>query len=354
MRELFVCLCLSVALLPLGGAGAEIKINFGEYSQGQPLTNDFVSALAGGGRPGDWKIVTDEMPSAFTPFFSSNAPAMNHISVLAQLDTDPTDERFPMLVYDKETFKDFTLITRFKILSGIVEQMAGVVFRYQNQSNFYVVRVSALGHNLRFYKVVNGARGNLVGPSLDISTGVWHSLAVHCEGNRITCWLDNALVMPPLQDDTFDSGKVGFWTKSDSLTHFGDTTIMYTPVVPMAQLLVQNIMEQEPRILDLRIYTLDKSGTPRVIAGNIAEELGKPGTDAERGAINKGSIFFGRGRGTVAVTMPLTDRNGDPVAAVRVELKSFLGETRDTALTRARVIVSRMQTQVLSSQDLSQ
>lgn len=351
MRQLFICVCLCLALPVMG---AEIKIIFGDYSQDHPLTNDFVSALAGGGRPGDWKIVTDEMPSAFTPLLQSNAPAMNRTPVLAQLDTDPTDERFPMLVYKKETFKDFTLNTRFKIVSGLTEQMAGVVFRYQNASNFYVIRVSALGHNLRFYKVVNGMRGNFVGPPMNVSTDVWHTLTVHCEGNRVTCWLDNQLVMPPLQDDTFDSGKIGFWTMSDSLTHFGDTTITYTPVVPMVQLLVQNTMEQEPRILDLRIYTLDKSGTPRVVASNKASEVGKDGTDSEKGAIENGSVYFGRGHDTIAVTLPLTDRNGDPMAAVRVELKSFFGETRDNALLRAKMIVARMQAQALSSQDLEE
>ena len=352
MRQLLVLLCLSLALPVMG---AEIKFNFGDFSQSRALTNEFQSALAGGGRPGDWKIVTDEIPSAFKPLYSSNTPVMNHIPVLAQLDTDPTDERFPMLVYGKENFKDFTLTTRFKIVSGVAEQMAGVVFRYQNESNFYVVRVSALGHNLRFYKVVNGVRGNFIGASLNVSTGDWHSMTVHCEGNRIICYLDSQLVMPPLQDDTFDSGKIGFWTKSDSLTHFGDTTISYTPIVPMVQLMVQNIMEQESRgILQLRVYALDKTGTPRIVASNVASELGTAGTNSEKGAINDGSIYFGRGSGTVAVTMPLTDRNGDPVAAVRVELKSFLGETRDNALMRARMIVNRMQSQVLASQDLLQ
>jgi len=352
MRVLFVCLCISLGL-PV--AGAEIKINFGDYSQGQSLTNDFESARAGGGRPGDWKIVTDEMPSAFKPLLPSTAPTINHISILAQVDTDPTDSRFPMLVYDKETFKDFTMTTRFKILSGVAEQMAGIVFHYQNQSNFYVVRVSALGHNLRFYKYING---QIVDPSLpvvaNIASGSWHTMTVQCQGNQINCWLDDKMALPVQSTMTLVSGKVGFWTMSDSLTHFGDSMITYNPEVPMAQLLVQNVMDQEPRILELRIYTLDKSGKPHIIASNAAAEVGKAGTDAEKGAIKDGSIFFGRGRGTVAVTMPLTDRNGDPVAAVRVELKSFLGETRDTALTRARMIVSRMQSQVLSSQDLLQ
>jgi hypothetical protein len=295
----------------------------------------------------------DEVPSAFLPI-SSNAPAINHIPVLAQLDTDPTDERFPMLIYDKETFKDFQLTTKFKIVGGVLEQMAGMVFRFQNESNFYVVRVSALGHNLRFYKVVDGLRGNLVGPPVDVSADTWHSLGIQCEGNRITVWLDDKLVMPPLQDATFDSGKIGFWTKSDSLTHFGDTIITYKPVIPMAQLLVQNLMEQQPRILGLRIYTLDKNGEPHVIASKVAAEVGKPGTDAEKSAINSGAIFFGRGKGTVAVTMPINDRNGDPVAAVRVQLKSFPGETEDTTLSRVRPLVKIIQDQILSSQDLAE
>jgi hypothetical protein len=277
---------------------------------------------------------------------------MNHIPVLAQVAADPTENRFPLLIYYKETFKDFTLTTRFKILSGVAEQMAGVVFRYQNESNFYVMRISALGHNLRFYKYINGEFVDPATVTANIDAGSWHTMSIQCLGNQIYCWLDGQMAMPLTSAMTFPSGKVGFWTMSDSLTHFGDTVITYKPEVPMAQLLVQNIMDQEPRILELRIYALDKSGTPRIIASNAATEMGMAGTDAEKGAINNGSIFYGKGRGTVAVTMPLTDRNGDPVAAVHVQLKSFLGETRDTALTRARTIVSQMQAQVLSSQNL--
>jgi len=77
----------------------------------------FHSTLAGGGRPGDWKIVMDEVPSAFAPL-TSQMPAFNRRGVLAQLSLDPTDDRFPMLIYDKETFKDFKLTTQFKIVGG--------------------------------------------------------------------------------------------------------------------------------------------------------------------------------------------------------------------------------------------
>jgi Domain of Unknown Function (DUF1080) len=350
MRTFVFCFCLA---LVFSAAGAQININFGD-TQYQGLTNDFHTALFGGGRPGEWQIIMDEVPSAFSPVSTNAAPRMNHIPVLAQLDTDPTDERFPMLIYDKETFKNFQASTQFKIVGGLLEQMAGMVFRFQDESNFYVVRVSALGHNLRFYKVVNGVRGNPLGPTLNISTGVWHSLAIQCQGNQIMCWLDGSLVMPALQDDTFTSGKIGFWTKSDSLTHFGDTRISYTPVIPMAQVLIQNILQQQPRILGLRIYAADKNGIPRIIASKVPDEVGQTGTPSEQGALEKGTVYFGRGKGTCAVTLPLNDRNGDPIAAVRVQWKTFPGETQDTATERARALVKIMQSQVLSSQDLTQ
>jgi len=352
MRELLVCLVFALVAPVLG---AEIEIDFSSWPTNTTPAG-FHSALAGGGEKGDWKVVMDESPSAFAPLTpqASRTPGMTQHAVLAQLSEDPTDERFPMLVYDKETFKDFKLTTRFKIVNGVAEQMAGIVFRYQNASNFYVIRASALGHNIRFYKVVNGLRGNLLGPDVNITTNVWHTLGIQCQGNQIICLFDDHLVMPPLTDNTFTAGKIGFWTKSDAVSYFGDTTINYTPPVPMAQTLVQGMMQKYPRILELRVYTLDDKGQPQIIASNHEKEIGQPGTDAEKGAISTGTVYFGRGKGTVAVTMPLTDRNGDPVAAVRVQLKSFPGETQDTAVGRARLIVKQLHAQVVSGQDLTQ
>ena len=351
MRKSFLGLWL---VLAVSASGAEIKIAFSDFIAGQSPTN-FHNALAGTGQPGDWKIVTDESPSALTPLMpqiTSTARAVRR-PVLAQLSQDPTDERFPMLIYDGETFKNFRLVAPFKIVSGVAEQMAGVVFRFQNASNFYVLRVSALGRNLRFYKVVDGVRSDPIGPTLDIATNTWHTLGVKCEGNQIICALDDKLAMPPLNDSSFSAGKIGFWTKSDAVSYFGDTTIDYTPVLPAAQLLVRDILKKYPRILGLRIYTLDDKGQPRILASKNEKEIGQPGTDAEKNAIVSGTVSIGHGKGTVAVDMPLNDRNGDTIATVRVQLKSYsLAETQDMVLNRVRIIVNEMQQRVLSKQDL--
>jgi hypothetical protein len=347
---------LLLFLAVLSAHGAEIKINFSEFSAGQSPTN-FSAVLAGNGAAGDWKIISEEAPPAFsTPLMPQVAPTPSPArrGVLAQLSQDPTDDRYPIMVYDGENFKNFKATMPFKIVSGATEQMAGMVFRFQNASNFYVVRVSALGHNLRFYKVVNGRFQDPTTPfNINISANSWHTLTVQCEGNRIDCWLDSFAAPSVQTPNTFEAGKIGFWTKSDAVSYFGDTTVDYTPMVPAAQTLVRDILKEYPRIVNLRIYMPDDKGDLRIVAGKNEADIGKPGTDAEKKTYEKGAVFYGHEKGTVAVNMPLNDRNGEPVAVVRVQLKSYsMAETQEMVLTRVRIITKEMQKRVLSKEDL--
>ena len=219
----WLCSCLLVWSV----SAKELDFDFGELAEGTTPAG-FRSTLAGDGVPAQWKVIIDEIPSLM-PALDTNAPAMTRQGVLAQTAVDMTDEHFPMFIYDGDIFRDFTFSTRFKIMSGISEQMAGIVFRFQNISNFYVARVSSLGQNVRFYRVVNGIRSDPIGPMLAIPTGQWHTFSVECLGNQITIRLDGRLVMPALGDNAFPEGKIGFWTKSDSLTYFAGGHLDYTP-----------------------------------------------------------------------------------------------------------------------------
>jgi hypothetical protein len=202
--------------------------------------------------------------------------------------------------------------------------------------------------------MVNGQFADPFTLGTNIAVGVWHTLTVQCEGIQINCRLDDALAMPLQVPTTFVMGKIGFWTMSDAVSYFGDTTIDYKPRVPVAQALVNSVMKQQPRILTLRIYAPDGQGGTHVIAGNDEKEIGQPGTDAEKAAITDGTVSFGKSAGVVAVTLALRDHNGDPVAAVRVRLKSFPGETQDNAVARATLLIHQMQAQVTTSEDLMQ
>ena len=128
---------------------AEKQFDFSNLSEGD-VPAGFKSLLSGTGKMGEWKIILDEVPSALKPF-STRAVTSSKRPVLAQSSKDTTDERFPIFLYDEEIFDNFTLTVRFKIVDGIAEQMAGVVFRFQDTNNFYVARANAKDGNVRFY-----------------------------------------------------------------------------------------------------------------------------------------------------------------------------------------------------------
>lgn len=333
--------------------GAERLFDFSQLPAGKP-PEGFVSALTGGGPPGDWKVVLAEAPTAFQPL-TANAPRGGRSGVLAQLSTDATDERFPVLVYEHEDFGDFTFTTKFKCVDGKTEQMAGVAFRYRDPKNYYVVRASALGGTFRFYKFVNGERSAPIGPEIAIPRGVWHEMSIECKGNQIRCLLNGREAIPTITDNSFGHGKIGFWTKSDSLSHFADAKITYVPRETLAATLVREALARKSSVTGVVIYAARAPGQPtRVIASHDAQAVGTPGTEVERNVIAKDVMYSGedKQRGRMLVTLPLHDRNGDVIAAVRVEMKPFLGQTDKSAILRAMPVVKRMEQRIKEANDL--
>src|SRR4051812_8475950 len=192
-RRILICgrilpsLACALVLATNSTFGAEI---FFDFTKDQPNETPagFFSTVSGEGKPGVWKIIEAEMPSAI-PTITPNAPSSRK-PVLAQLSHDLTDEHYPILVYTNEVFGDFKFSTRLKCVSGVVEQMAGIVFRYQDEKNYYYIRASAKGNTFRFLKLVAGQRSDPIGPEMEIPAGVWHDLTVECKGNQINCYLD--------------------------------------------------------------------------------------------------------------------------------------------------------------------
>jgi hypothetical protein len=344
----FICV---LTLLSLPIAAAERKFDFSEVRTGQTPPG-FRSVVTGQGKPGDWKVILDETPSALPPL-TPQAPAVARKAVLAQLAQDPTDEHFSLLVFEEEIFGDFTLTTRFKTVRGDKERMAGIAFRIQNETNYYVVRASSLGNTFRFYKIVKGERSLPIGPEVSIPSGIWHELKVECQGNKIRCLLNGKELIPLLTDNSFARGKIGFWTKSDSVSYFTDTKVIYTPHETPAQTLVRQTAKKYPRLLGLKIYVpATDPETTRVIASKDEKEVGQSGAKTEQAVIKQGEVYYGKEKDSVSVIAPLRDRNGEAIAAARVVMKTFPGQTEPNAIARALPIVKEMQSRVQSMEDL--
>ncbi len=136
-----------------------------------------------------------------------------------------TDYRFPLLISDEGTFQDLDLSVKFKAVSGSIDRAGGLVFRLKDPNNYYIVRANALENNYRLYHVVNGRRSQFAGANLKVTSGEWHELRVEAVGNKIACYYDGSKKIEAT-DDTFKvAGKIGLWTKADSVTHFDDLKV---------------------------------------------------------------------------------------------------------------------------------
>jgi len=176
------------------------------------LPTIFSSVRTGAGSVGKWEILTDD-----------SAPSKPN--VLAQTSADSTDYRFPIVVSNERAFRDLELSVKFKAVGGHTDQAGGLVFRYKDVNNYYVVRANALENNFRLYHVVKGNRQQFAGANLPVMTKQWHELKVICIGNQITCFFDGKQAIQATDDTFKDAGKVGVWTKADSVTYFDDLTV---------------------------------------------------------------------------------------------------------------------------------
>jgi len=214
VSSIFLTVLCSLFVFAGRSRAAPFVLNFDTIAVGT-LPVDFSTALTGGGGPVTWVVKED-----------SSAPSGGN--VLAQTSTDSTDYRFPLCVYEKITDKDVTVTVRFKPVSGKVDQAAGIIVRFQDKDNYYITRANALEDNVNLYKVVRGHRKQFAGTRAKVSSGTWHTLKLAVKGRHFEVFFDGKLLFTA-DDDTFkDSGKVGLWTKADSVTYFDDLTIEST------------------------------------------------------------------------------------------------------------------------------
>lgn len=208
---------LLVIVFALSAAGAAQVINF-DSAQPGALPPGWTQAMTHNGGAPKWEVRKDD-----------SAPSKPH--VLAQTSNDPTDGRFPLAILDKANLKDGELSVKFKPISGRVDQGAGMVWRYRDPNNYYIVRANALEGNVVLYKVQNGHRSSLApkgtpprtyGVKHKVPSQVWSTLRVTFSGPLFTVYFNGEKLFE-VEDSTFtESGKVGLWTKADSVIYFDD------------------------------------------------------------------------------------------------------------------------------------
>lgn len=144
--------------------------------------------------------------------------------VLAQKAQNKGNE-FNVAVYDGASLKNVELSVDIRALSGNEDQGGGLIWRYIDSGNYYIVRFNPLEDNFRFYKVYKGRRIQLASAQATVPEGSWFNLKVVMKGSEGSCFL-NGKKLISINDETFPAaGKTGCWTKADAVSDFDNFSL---------------------------------------------------------------------------------------------------------------------------------
>ena len=350
MKQTLCRVFIGVTLI-IQAYGAELSLEPVDTPVDSP-PKGFAQSIGGEGDSAKWRVIVDALPPAME-IISPLARNTNRKKVIGQFSNALGKSRVPMLVYDKETFDDFELTTHVKVVDGQQSQTIGLVFRWQDPSNYYSFRIDTLGGWFYFRKVVNGLAQEPIGNRIDLPSGEWHSLQIKCEGPNISLSLNQTKSIPTLTDTQFVSGKIGYFTEADATAYFGNTKIKYRPKIAIAQRLVEQVMEKYNRLIQVSIFANETDANPpSLIASNFEQRIGTPADEAVLDCIKRGKIYYAKTKKSAIVTLPIKDRNGEPTAACRVELRKFRGQTQNNAIVRAQPVAQMIEARVLDKRDL--
>ena len=220
-RTALIPILLAGFLMSGQGALAESKTWNFDKDKTQASPPGWLLEHTGRGTKGNWVVLAD--PSA-----------PSQPNVLAQTSADNTSYRFPLAIVDNTSYKDLDMSVRFKTISGKEDQGAGLVWRYRDANNYYIVRANALEDNVVLYKVENGKRIPIApkgtapgtyGVKHKVPGNTWNRLSLKVKGNLFEVSFNDKKLFE-VEDTTFpDAGRVGLWTKADSVIHFDDFTV---------------------------------------------------------------------------------------------------------------------------------
>lgn len=171
---------------------------------------------------GNWRVVQDGMQR-----------------VLAQTDPRRDERRLALAVVEGVELRQVRLSAKIKIVAGVEEQAGGIVWRYRNSENYLVASIDAEDKNLRLYRVVDGNRVRFGGADhKKLELNRWYKLRIEHRGSRIKVYLDDEMLVEERDRHFNRPGKIGLWTKADSVVYFDDLRVQDldddAPVSPSA------------------------------------------------------------------------------------------------------------------------
>jgi hypothetical protein len=144
---------------------------------------------------------------------------------LVETSREAVPNRFPLCIADRPVAKNAEVELSFVVHDGRIARAAGLVWRFADPLDFYVVEADALAGSVRLLRIVNGERRQIAGHAMALATGEKQTLRVKAIDANFSVSLDGKLLFETHDDGIATPGRFGIWSRADSFTSFGDLFI---------------------------------------------------------------------------------------------------------------------------------
>lgn len=236
-----VLLVTSVALVVMpvgaqrigrGGQSKTIRVDLSKERSGHE-SSKFLSVV------GNWSIVDDGGKKvlgvdgrAWLRGQPANGLAQNARAIYGArheefIDNVKAFAYFPYAVAkDVSDFHDGEISIRFKIVAGQLDECAGILFNLKPNGDYLTVRFNGMEDNVVLWTFNKGKRSFVKRGSenVPLQKNTWHTLQVSIHGTNLQAALDGKHLLDFTLAEPV-SGKIGVWSKTDSVIYFDDYTV---------------------------------------------------------------------------------------------------------------------------------
>jgi hypothetical protein len=184
-------------------------VNFDNLAVGT-MPPGWTAAVTDQGPPPRWEVRKDE--TAPTPPY-----------VLAHVSSGSGNGHFPLAILDAVQLRDGEVSVRIKPSAGTDDHGGGIVWRYRDPRNYYLVRANAADQTVGVYRVQDGHASPVLKPvKHEIPPNSWTILKIVARGSRFQVYVDHRRILEG-QDGAFSGpGKVGVGAVPESPMCFDD------------------------------------------------------------------------------------------------------------------------------------
>jgi hypothetical protein len=165
-----------------------------------------------------WQVFTDSTaPSQPNDFGLASGRMFSSL-------THGLDYHEKVVIKDPTEYSDFTLEAEFKPIKGYFDCSGGLIARYSNPDNYYVLRMGCPSDYIQLLRMYQGKLDQLQQKVVAIDAGNWYKIKLEVQADHLIAY-DEGKMLFDVQDNKIAKGRVGLESSNDSEARYDNFTL---------------------------------------------------------------------------------------------------------------------------------